>query len=110
LHKAPRTALIKNTFTAENLSEMVKMEKINVPIINPNCTEEVKLPKLFSFNPKFDIRSFKTAFPANHKEVQQNWDKTITGNINFELIRFFKVSVKLISSIIHQIMILKNSV
>ena len=42
LHKAPRTADIRNTFDGENRSAMVSMAKINVPIIKPNCTDDVR--------------------------------------------------------------------
>ncbi|EPR72018.1 hypothetical protein ADIWIN_2857 [Winogradskyella psychrotolerans RS-3] len=38
---APKTAQIKNTRDGENRSLSVKMAKIKVPIINPNCTEEL---------------------------------------------------------------------
>ena len=35
---APSKALVKKTFDGENLSAIVKMAKVKVPMINPNCT------------------------------------------------------------------------
>ena len=49
LHIAPKTALIKNTFEGENRSEIVKMAKVKVPLINPNCTAEVRCPNALWF-------------------------------------------------------------
>lgn len=42
LKMAPATAQIKKILEGENRSEMVKKAKINVPIIKPNCTKDVR--------------------------------------------------------------------
>ena len=42
LKKAPSKALNRNTLEGENLSAMVKIAKVSVPVIKPNCTAEVK--------------------------------------------------------------------
>ena len=41
LNAAPKRAQIKNTRDGENRSLNVKTAKIKVPIMNPNCTEEL---------------------------------------------------------------------
>ena len=69
---APNNAQVKKTFAGENWSAIVKIANVNVPIINPNWTEEVRFPKAFSGKLYVFIKSSKTAFPANHKDVQQN--------------------------------------
>ena len=70
--KAPSKALVKNTFDGENLSAIVKMAKVKVPMINPNYTTEVNKPKALLFRLKFSIKSLITPFPANQRVVQQN--------------------------------------
>ena len=62
----------KNTFDAENLSDMVRMANKNVPMIKPNCTAEVSWPNADSTKLKFRDKSEITALPANQSEVQQN--------------------------------------
>ena len=84
LNSDPSNALIKNTFEGENRSAIVKIAKISVPIINPNCTAEVKCPKALTLRSKFRTRSFITPFPANQSDVQQNCENTITGSITLE--------------------------
>lgn len=88
LNKDPSKALTKNTFEGENRSAIVKTAKISVPIINPNCTAEVKCPKSLTLRLKFMIRSFITPFPANQSDVQQNCDITITGRIILECFNY----------------------
>ena len=75
------TAQVKNTFDGENLSEIVKTANKNVPAIKPNCTAEVKWANADGSKWKFLIKSDIMALPANHKEVQQNWARTIMGKI-----------------------------
>ncbi|GAA4971112.1 hypothetical protein GCM10023315_21410 [Algibacter aquimarinus] len=69
---AATTAQIKNTFDGENLSAIFKIANTNVPIIKPNCTAEVKCARAETSRLKLDIKSVIIAFPANHKDVQQN--------------------------------------
>ena len=90
LNKAPNKAQVKNTLEGENRSAIVKSAKTKVPEINPNCTAEVKCPKALSDKSNVVAKSFITLFPANHKEVQQNWEMTIMGKIHRDLdIQFF---------------------
>ena len=84
LNSDPSKAQVKNTFEGENRSAIVKMAKINVPMINPNCTAEVKGPKTLSLRSKFTTRSCITPFPANHSDVQQNCAITTVGSIILE--------------------------
>ena len=49
---APNNAQTKNTFDGENRSTMVRIAKSNVPVINPNCTAEVKCPSALLAKPK----------------------------------------------------------
>jgi len=84
LNNAPKTAQEKNTLDGENRSAMDKIAKTRVPIINPNCTAEVKCPTALSLNPKVVTKSGITPLPANQSEVQQNCDSTIMGNMILE--------------------------
>ncbi len=84
LNSDPSKALIKKTFDGEKRSTIVKMAKISVPIINPNCTADVKCPSALPLRSKFITRSLITPFPANQSEVQQNCEITMTGSINLE--------------------------
>ena len=84
LNTAPSNAQDINTLEGENRSAMVNMAKISVPMIKPNCTADVKCPNTLSLRSKFTKRSYITAFPANHRDVQQNWEITITGSINLD--------------------------
>ena len=79
---APKNAHIKKTLEGENLSAIERIAKSSVPMINPNCTAEVKCSRAFSFNLKFMSNSLKIAFVANHREVQQNWANTIMKIVN----------------------------
>ncbi len=79
---------MKNILEGEKRSTIVNKANKSVPAIKPNCTAEVKFPKALAFKLKCCTSSFKTAFPANHKEVQQNWAITIMGSIAF----FFFIS------------------
>ena len=81
LQSAPSEAHKKKTLDGENRSAIVKSANNNVPVIKPNCTAEVKFSKALLGKLKFSIKSFNTAFPANHKEVQQNCEITIIGSI-----------------------------
>jgi len=72
LKSDPSTAHMKNTFDGEKRSAIVKIAKVNVPLIKPNCTDEVKCPKALALRSKFITRSLITAFPANQSDVQQN--------------------------------------
>jgi hypothetical protein len=72
LNKEPSKAQLKNTFDGEKRSAIVKMAKIRVPSINPNCTADVKWPKALLLRLKTTIRSLITPFPANQSEMQQN--------------------------------------
>lgn len=83
LRTAANNAQTKNTFEGENLSEIVKIANKNVPKINPTCTAEVKCANAEGSKLKFEIKSVIIAFPANHNDVQQNWEKTIMGKIYF---------------------------
>ena len=49
--------------------------------MNPDWTAEVSKLRALEDNSKTEISSGITALPANHKDVQQNWANTITGNI-----------------------------
>ena len=42
LNMEPSIAQVKNTFDGEKRSAIVKIAKISVPEINPNCTADVK--------------------------------------------------------------------
>jgi hypothetical protein len=81
LQSAPNKAQTKKTLDGENRSAIAKSAKRNVPAIKPNCTAEVKFSKALVFKVKLTIRSFNTALPANHKDVQQNCEITIIGSI-----------------------------
>jgi hypothetical protein len=83
LNSAPSKALIKNTREGAKRSAMVRIAKRSVPMINPNCTAEVRCPKALSAKPKFLTRSLITPFPANQSEVQQNCEITMMGRIYF---------------------------
>lgn len=72
LHTAPSNAHLKNTLDWEKRSEIVKIVKISVPIINPNCTTDVKCSIALSLRSKFTLRLLITPLPANQSEVQQN--------------------------------------
>lgn len=80
--KAPNNPHTKNTMDGEKRSAIDKTAKIRVPEINPNCTIEVICPNTLACRSKCSMRSESTPLLANHKEVQQNWAKTITGRIN----------------------------
>ncbi|GAB1445854.1 hypothetical protein MASR2M41_15840 [Flammeovirgaceae bacterium] len=80
---APAMAQTKNTFEGEKRSEMERRAKIKVPIINPSCTEEVRLPNELAERLKACCNSGSTALPANHNEVHANCAKTIRGRILF---------------------------
>ncbi len=83
----PMNAQTKKTLEGEKRSAIVKMANNSVPIIKPNCTEEVKYPKLSEERLKFNTKSFITALPANHREVQQNCATTMSISIFFKFIR-----------------------
>ena len=70
-------ALTKNTCEGENRSAIESMAKRKVPIINPNCTAEVRFGKAVSANSKFLIRSARIALLANQRDVEQNCARTI---------------------------------
>ncbi len=72
LNIAPSKAQIKNTLDGEKRSAMLKIEKIRVPKIKPNCTADVKCPKALDSRLKFNMRSLMIPFPANHNDVQKN--------------------------------------
>ena len=72
LNREPSKAQVKNTFDGEKRSVIVKMAKISVPKIKPNCTADVKCPKALPLRLKSIIRSPITPFPANQSDVQQN--------------------------------------
>ena len=72
LNMEPSNAQVRNTFDGEKRSAIVKMAKIKVPKINPNCTADVKCPKALLLRLKFCIKSPITPFPANQSDVQQN--------------------------------------
>ena len=80
LHKAPRRALHRKTFEGEKRSVKVNSAKSKVPMINPNWTEAVILPKL-SLIWSSEIRLVRTPFPANQSEVQKNCAITMVGRI-----------------------------
>lgn len=77
-------AQTKNTFEGENRSAMEKTAKHKVPMINPNCTAEVKCANADPSRLKFKIRSVTTPLPANQREVQKNWEMIIIGRIIFD--------------------------
>ena len=71
LKKAARRALQKKTFRGENRSGIERKAKTSVPMMNPNCTEEVMLAKSpGSFNKM--LISGATALLANQREVPRN--------------------------------------
>lgn len=82
---APKTAQVTNTFDGENLSDIVNMANKSVPMINPNCTEEMICPNADGGSPNSLITSTITALPANHKEVQKNCAAIIYGKTFFAL-------------------------
>jgi len=86
LKTAAINAQKKNTFDGENLSDIVSNAKINVPLINPNWTAEVRCPRVPSLKLNVEIKLVITPFPANHNEVQQNCENTIIGRIIFDFI------------------------
>lgn len=79
----------KNTFLGENTSEIAKKAKHSVPVINPNCTEEVTQPIEAGSRFHPSCRSEIIALPANHREVPANWEKIRTGSIQYGLL--FKI-------------------
>ncbi len=79
--KAPRIEHTKNTFLGENTSDIVKKAKQSVPVIKPNCTEEVTQPIEAGWRFQLTCRSEIIAFPANQSEVPANWEKIRTGSI-----------------------------
>lgn len=85
LKTLPAMALKKNTREGENRSARVSKEKIKVPMIKPNCTAEVRFAKASELRWNALERSFITPFPANQREVQQNWAKTIVGKTRLVL-------------------------
>ena len=72
----------KKTLDVENRSAIVKSANNNIPVIKPNCTADVKPSIALLGKLKFSIKSFNTALPANHKEVQQNCEIMIIGSIH----------------------------
>jgi len=78
---APRIEQNKNIFRGEYLSDSAKKAKTNVPIIKPSCTADVTMPTSFILTFIADCKSVMIAFPANHNEVQANWENIITGKI-----------------------------
>lgn len=83
LQIAPSKALVKKTFEGENRSAIVRRANTKVPEIKPNCTAEVRCPKALASRLKFITKSPITPLPANHNDVQQNWEMTIIGRIRF---------------------------
>ena len=72
LNRDPINAHKKKTFDGENRSAMVNIANIKVPVINPNCTAEVKwLTEPFAKS-KLLTREDITPLLANQSEVQQN--------------------------------------
>ena len=80
---APRIEEIKKIFLGENLSDSAKKAKMNVPEIKPSCTADVTIPTSFRSTFIADCKSIIIAFPANHNDVQANWENIITGSMRF---------------------------
>jgi hypothetical protein len=68
----PIAAQIKNILEGENLSAIHSIAKIKVPIINPNCKDEVRAPREFGSKWYVEIKSSITLLGANQREVQKN--------------------------------------
>ena len=83
LQIAPSNALTKKTLEGEYRSAMVKIANTKVPEIKPNCTADVRWPNASSLRLKLPTRSPITPLPANHNDVQQNWEMTIIGSTRF---------------------------
>ena len=82
LKSLPSEAHKKKSLDVENRSAIVKSVNNNIPVIKPNCTADVKPSIALLGKLKFSIKSFDTALPANHKEVQQNCEIMIIGSIH----------------------------
>ena len=63
---------MKNTFDGEKRSLSVRIAKTKVPIIKPNCTDELIYPSDSVLKLKNKTKSLIIEFPANHNDVQQN--------------------------------------
>ena len=81
-------------FRGENLSEMAKKAKQRVPLIKPNCTAEVILPTASAPIFHCACKSPKIALPANHSDPPANWENTMVGKIQNDILVsiFFKLS------------------
>jgi len=82
LNMAPIIAHIKNTLAGEKRSAIFNMANSKVPIINPNCTEMVIVPRAASVRLKLAIKLGITPLLANQSVVQQNWEITIVGRMS----------------------------
>jgi hypothetical protein len=78
---AARKAQIINTFDGENRSAIIKTPNIRVPMINPNCTEEITWLTMSEPKSNFLVSDSNIAFPANQVEVQANCDRIMMGRI-----------------------------
>ena len=74
--------LTKKTVEGAKRSARDRNAKTNVPIMKPNCTEEVSILRADSGRLNVLISSFIMPFPANHNEVQKNCAVTIIGSIH----------------------------
>ena len=72
LNRDPINAHKKKTLEGENRSAMVNSANINVPVINPNCTAEVRWLTESIAKSKLLTREDITPLLANQREVQQN--------------------------------------
>ena len=61
-----------------NLSANPVIVNNNVPIMKPNCTEFVKLPRSLTDRDHIPSICFSTPFVLNHKEVPNIWAMTIS--------------------------------
>ena len=72
---------MKKSFTGEYRSVTANKANNSVPVTNPSIIAEVIKLTEYKLRSSSSCNSGNTALPANHSEVQANWDITMTGNI-----------------------------
>ncbi len=83
LHNEAAIAQTKKTKEGGKRSAIVSTANNKVPVIKPNCTALVRFAKKLWLRWKLRTMSGITALPANHNDVQKNWEITIAGKIHF---------------------------
>jgi len=81
--RAAATALEKKTADGLYRSAIVSIANTKVPVIKPNCIKDVIEANAEGGRCKSFEKSDSTALPPNHKLVQRNCERTITGKTIF---------------------------